>query len=136
MKKSVISLIAILALSFAWSGWALEPIPTIDGHYQRINPKDDATIDLKKLTHDSVNVDAMAFWKGSGLGQIHSGEVKEPCAYDATKNVVTYHTEGCKIIMKLDATFQTINVDEIGTCGGLNVTFKGQYQRRGPSKQK
>jgi hypothetical protein len=72
----------------------------------------------------TLDVEGYAEWIGQVEGQVHVGEVSGTALYG--DGAAVYEDEwGCHLDFVFDSG--KVTVSEHGTCGGLNVTFSGDY---------
>jgi hypothetical protein len=98
----------------------------VTGHYE--NGHGDG-ISLLYLGNGMVKLQGEATWEGSYEGQINIGQIG---GFGTLKNGAVSFRQGddehaCALAIR--AVDGGISVDEEGTCGGLNVSFAGDYRR-------
>ncbi len=103
-----------------------------DGHYERTGTgKDEATLDIAQVGPDLIRIKGFAEWVGNPeTGNVNTGDFIGT-AQLAHRKARFENADGCK----LDVLFQDggLKVEKTETaCGGLNVTFDGEYKRTGP----
>ncbi|RJF99534.1 lysozyme inhibitor LprI family protein [Noviherbaspirillum saxi] len=106
---------------------------TWSGRYVRYwNGKEDrhtASILLIGLTGERVFATGSALWFGPNahIGQVHTGEI-EGVGKLQNQRLLMDSMEDCKASMKRKGIL--LVVDEESGCGGLNVTFLGEYRKK------
>ena len=100
------------------------------GNYVRyLNGQEDhhsASILLIGLIDKRIYASGTAVWLGGKSGQIHTGELKG--VGKLQKNNAAFDLDGCKAKMMVKRSVLLVE-DESG-CGGLNVTFNGEYRKK------
>ncbi len=102
-----------------------------NGHYSRFfqgNEDDDtATINLIGLNGDQIYISGMAIWRGPNAdkGQINDGQIEGIGKLKSGKAYFDF--DGCNAKVALNNN-ELLVEDESG-CGGLNVTFIGDYKK-------
>lgn len=108
-----------------------EPTARWTGHYVRyINDRKDihpASITLIGLSGNRIYASGSALWQGPNAagGQVHTGEIDGIGTLKGAKAI--FDLDGCFATLALDA--QGLTVLEEDGCGGLNVSFVGNYRR-------
>jgi hypothetical protein len=117
-----------------------------DGHYERMvagkdkdkkdkdkkKDEDEASLDILQVGPGIVRVKGFAEWVGNAeTGNVNTGEISGTAKLDRLKAHFE-NADGCT----LDILFQAdgLKVENATDCGGLNVTFDGEYTRTGPSE--
>jgi uncharacterized protein len=112
----------------------LASILGISGTYQRYAQgkpdKDSSSITLRELSDGQIHVEGNATWVGDmATGNVNTGELDG--TFKREGNAIHYSSdgdEGCKLTIQW--VKNSLNVsDDNGRCGGLNVTFDGQYRK-------
>jgi hypothetical protein len=106
----------------------------LNGHYERTGEgEDEATLDIAQVGPDLIRIKGFAEWVGNPeTGNVNTGDFTGTARLESRKAHFE-NTDGCK----LDLLFQEGGVKVENTemdCGGLNVTFDGEYKRTGPPK--
>lgn len=70
--------------------------------------------------------EAEAFWIGANPGQVHTGEAAGPLT--KAGKTYRYSTDGCEMTLTPAGPDRMTVEDNLG-CGGLNVSFSGEYHR-------
>lgn len=134
----------------------LVKVGNIDGHYiSQSGPTqyDEQTyFDIQKVDENNIKFQAFAYWTGANPDNVHTGvlngiiPVKDgkavyeemwetPVSYTANSPEAVYDPkqpekfQGCHV----DITFKpdsSLRVEDNYRCGGLNVTFMGDYKRK------
>lgn len=134
----------------------LSKVGYIDGHYiSQSSPTqyDEQTyFDIQKVDENHIKFQAFAYWTGANPENVHTGvldgiiPVKDgkavyeemwdtPVSYSANSPEAVYDSkqpekfQGCHV----DITFKpdsSLRVEDNYKCGGLNVTFMGDYKRK------
>jgi uncharacterized protein len=109
---------------------AAEEAPTRwTGTYIRVlNGKDDesAQILLVRLAGDRLSTAGTAYWVGANPGQVNSGELNGTAKIDGTG--AKFREDGCEAVLALRQG--RLYVESESGCGGLNVSFVGEYRRK------
>lgn len=102
------------------------------GSYARfangVRDSDSADLTLIGLHGNKVFATGQALWVGpnAAQGQVHTGEIEGAGHIKAGK--ATFDLDGCTATLALTAT--GLVVQEESGCGGLNVTFIGDYRKK------
>lgn len=112
---------------------------SISGEYERYYggkpDENSATITVRELQDGQVHVAGNALWIGNAeTGNVNTGEFDG--TLPLTQNQVHYtdgDEEGCKLTITFDQNALTVSDDNLH-CGGLNVTFDGQYRKVNKNK--
>ena len=85
---------------------------------------------------NAINIDAQgdglqiteaeAIWIGANPGQVHTGEAAGPLQQSGT--FLRYSQDGCEMTLTPTGPDSMTVTDNLG-CGGMNVTFEGEYHR-------
>lgn len=108
-----------------------EPAARWSGHYVRYTNGrkeiDPASITLIGLSGNRVFASGNALWEGPNAanGQVHTGEIEGIGHLKGGKAV--FDLDGCSATLALEA--QGLTVLEESGCGGMNVSFVGNYRR-------
>jgi len=130
LKKELSERIEILNEASA-SG---EPTAKWTGSYVRYwegkEDKNAATISVLGLRSGRLFISGSALWYGPNAknGQVNDGEMRGHSNQVGLDGVVTFESDGCSA--KLVLRDSLLKVVEESGCGGLNVTFNGQYHRK------
>ena len=97
------------------------------GSIQGVYKKTNSWIDVAELTGNKISVKGQASWEGSGAssGQINSGVIDGVVTLNGNKGV--YSQNGCEI--NLAFVQSGLTAKDNNQCGGLNVSFTGEYIR-------
>jgi uncharacterized protein len=106
---------------------------SISGKYQRFykgKPDDTANINITELVDGRVHVDGNAIWVGDAeTGNVNMGELDGNFQLDAGKIYYSSEeTEGCRLTITFAKNALVVAGDN-GRCGGLNVSFDGEYRK-------
>jgi uncharacterized protein len=110
------------------------PTSNWTGNYVRYwNGKEDkntATISVLGLHSGRLFISGAALWYGPNAkeGQVNDGEMRGHSNQVGQEGIVTFESEGCSA--KLVLLDNALEVKEESGCGGLNVTFNGQYRKK------
>lgn len=87
-----------------------------------------ADIVLVAVKDEAVMGKGSALWMGPNAanGQVNVGEFDAQGAF--TGEQLIFDTEGCHVSMSLKG--DALKVEDNNTCGGMNVTFSGEYKRK------
>jgi len=98
-------------------------------YYKGKVDQDQSSITVLGLKDGRLAIDGSALWLGpnAAQGQVNTGELRGRTAVPTLAGVVRYVDEECHATLRLRADVLEIT-DEQG-CGGMNVTFNGQYKR-------
>lgn len=100
---------------------------TIDpvGKYERTDGN--AIIEITPLPNDKYYISGNAvFIRNEALGQINMGELDG--AFNIKNNHLNYADDGCQVEIQFFESKLVVTNDNMG-CGGLNVSFDGDYLR-------
>jgi hypothetical protein len=111
---------------------ATEPQSPFDGHYERTGTgKDTAELDILQVGPGILRIKGLATWVGNPeTGNVNTGDFSGTLKPERLKAHFE-NADGCM----LDILFQAegLKIENTDTaCGGLNVTFDGEYKRTGP----
>jgi uncharacterized protein len=99
------------------------------GQYSRVVAgKDDrsAQLTIVQLVGRRIFISGTAYWQGASPGQVNTGEIDGiGSTSDAQAN---FDMDGCK--GQLAIRNERLIVESESGCGGLNVSFVGEYKRR------
>jgi uncharacterized protein len=106
---------------------------SISGIYQRFQQgavsKHRAFINVYELRNNRVRVVGSATWVGNVTGNVNSGEINGVFALEQNKvHYVDPEGDGCRLNITLGKAVLTVT-DDNSMCGGLNVSFNGNYRR-------
>jgi uncharacterized protein len=111
-----------------------EPASKWTGSYVRYwkgkEDKNAATVSVVGLRSGRLFISGTALWYGPNakIGQVNDGEMLGHSNQVGLNGVATFDSEGCSA--KLALHDNVLEVTEESGCGGLNVTFNGQYRRK------
>jgi len=127
--------------SLAFSAWipggeqapASTPNDKISGQYKRmVRGKLDrhaATLDIWRLKDGRVRVKGDALWVGDPkTGNVNTGDADGIFGLEGSK--IFYKDDTCSFAIQLGADSLTVTDDTLN-CGGMNVTFDGEYKKVG-----
>lgn len=104
----------------------------IDGHY--VSQHDEQVyFDIRKIDDKNIKFQASSYWVGANPDMINTGEISGIIPLKEGKAIYNDNfgdeTQGChvEITFKEDST---LRVEDNYRCGGLNVTFMGDYKRK------
>jgi len=105
-----------------------------NGRYERIGTgQNEAVLDIFQVGPDRIRLKGSAKWvQDAEAGKVNTGVVSGTAPLERLKTHFE-NPNGCK----LDILFQSdgLKVEKTATaCGGLNVTFDGEYKLVGPSE--
>ncbi|MBN2570907.1 MAG: hypothetical protein JXA68_02155 [Ignavibacteriales bacterium] len=93
--------------------------------------KGDGDIDILYIGDDMVKFQGLAFWNNSVTGGCNTGEIAG--IEKMVKNEIHYSTGpdeyDCVLTIKITENGLAVTEEKIGTCGGMNVTFNGDYEK-------
>lgn len=109
--------------------------PPISGEYKRYYQgkpdKNESSITIKALADGRLHVEGNAVWVGNvETGNVNLGELAGSFPLDG--NQIHYtdgENDGCKLTITFSQNALTVSGDDNMRCGGLNVTFDGQYRK-------
>lgn len=117
---------------------ATESDSPFDGHYERIGTgtgtdKAAAELDVLQVGPGVLRIKGLARWVGNAeTGNVNTGEVSGTLKPERLKAHFE-NADGCKLDILFHA--EGLKVENTADdCGGLNVTFDGEYKRTGPPK--
>ena len=105
-----------------------------DGHYERTGTgKDAAELDILQVGPGVLRVKGLAQWVGNAeTGNVHTGDFSGTLKPERLK--AHFENEyGCKLDILFHAEGLKVQ-NTASDCGGINVTFDGEYKRTGPPK--
>lgn len=111
---------------------ATESDSPFDGHYERTGTgKDAATLDILQVGPGVLRIKGSAQWVGDPqTGNVNTGEISGTMKPERLKAHFE-NADGCKLDILFHA--EGLKIQNTATdCGGLNVTFDGEYKRTGP----
>lgn len=109
-------------------------INAVAGNYQRyFQGKPDSnssTIRVKLLSDEQLSINASAVWIGNEkTGNVNTAELEGEFPLTGNKLYINDgETDGCKFTLVFEQNALSIN-DDNSHCGGMNVTFNGQYKK-------
>jgi hypothetical protein len=119
---------------------ASDPTDKISGEYQRIYQsrpdKDTSVLDIWRLQDGRVRVLGHSSRVGNAkTGNVNVGEIDGVYDLKGSNVLVTDGDEDddCHFTITFAANALTVTKDNL-KCGGLNVSFNGQYRKTGPPK--
>jgi uncharacterized protein YecT (DUF1311 family) len=120
-RNDLINRVAIEGITVPWSGNYVR-------YYKGTTDRDSATLFLLGLKNNQIYVSGSAFWYGpnANIGQINIGEIEGNGFVRG--NRASFDLDGCTAEMVLKQS--TIVVESETGCGGLNVSFVGDYKRK------
>jgi hypothetical protein len=103
-----------------------------DGHYERKGTGENtAALDILQVGPGLIRIKGLALWVGNAeTGDVHTGDLSGTAPLERLKAHFK-NADDCK----LDVLFHADGLKVENTamaCGGLNVTFDGEYARTGP----
>lgn len=139
--KIGVLLAAIPTLAWSFQSPHAEPVSPdateaespFDGHYERTGTgENEASLDILQVGPGILRIKGLALWVGNAeTGNVNIGDISGTVKPERLKGHFE-NQDGCK----LDILFHAdgLKVENTSTaCGGLNVTFDGEYKRTGPS---
>ncbi|MES1243177.1 MAG: hypothetical protein ABUT39_16310 [Acidobacteriota bacterium] len=105
-----------------------------DGHYERTGTGGNtAEIDILQVGPGVLRVKGLATWVGNAeTGNVNTGDFSGTVKPERLKARFE-NADGCKLDILFHA--EGLKVEKTASaCGGLNVTFDGEYKRTGPPK--
>lgn len=130
LKKAISERIAVLN-EIAGSG---EPTSTWTGNFVRYwkgkPDTDSASISLLGLKTGRLFVTGSSIWLGANAagGQVNTGEIEGFSNRQTSDGTFLFDAEGCTARFRLRG--DALEVFKESGCGGVNVTFDGQYKRK------
>jgi hypothetical protein len=105
-----------------------------DGHYERTGKDvDEAELDVLQVGPGIIRIKGLATWVGNAeTGNVNTGDFSGTAKLDRLKAHFE-NMDGCKLDILFHADGLKIE-NTASACGGLNVTFDGEYKRTGPPK--
>ena len=113
---------------------ATESDSPFDGHYERTGTgEDEASLDILQVGPGILRIKGSALWVGDpATGNVNTGDVSGTVKPERLKARFE-NADGCKLDILFHA--EGLKIENTDTaCGGLNVTFDGEYKRTGPPK--
>lgn len=111
-----------------------EPASKWTGNFVRYwkgkEDKDKASIAVLGLKTGRLYISGTALWFGpnASIGQVNDGEMKGYTKLLAPGSIASFDSEGCSA--KLELRGSLLEISGESGCGGLNVSFNGQYKRK------
>lgn len=111
-----------------------EPTSKWTGNYVRYwkgkLDKDTASISILGLRSARLFISGTALWYGpnSKIGQVNDGEMRGYSGHIGQDGVASFDSDGCSARLALHEDI--LQVTEESGCGGLNVSFNGQYRKK------
>lgn len=136
-KYIMVVLLLCLSVNVYGAGASDKAAPSFAGEYKRyLNGKPDrnqAAIKLNDLQGGRVHVEGNAVWVGDiNSGDVNSGELDG--TFPLNGNMIRYSEDdasgGCRLTIALSDNALRVSDDNM-LCGGLNVTFNGEYLKVG-----
>lgn len=130
----LLALLAMLVFMALQSGAAQN---SISGEYKRFYQgkpdKNSSTIKISEQNDGKIHVEGNAVWVGNAeTGDVNTGELDG--AFPLKGNKISYSDgpddETCKLTITFSENILTVSDDNM-KCGGLNVTFNGDYRKTG-----
>jgi hypothetical protein len=87
---------------------------------------EDKYFDIKPLSSEKVSLGGYAEWYNAG-GVIHIGEISGEASLVGNSARFVRPSDGCSLMIEFFT--DKIKVTDNKKCGGLNVTFDGEYPR-------
>lgn len=119
---------------------ASDPNDKISGEYQRYYQgrpdKDTSVLDIWQLKNGGVRVLGNSTWVGNAkTGNVNVGAIDGVYDLKGSKVLVSDgdDPDDCHFTITFAANALTVTKDNL-KCGGLNVSFDGQYRKTGPPK--
>jgi hypothetical protein len=145
-KTWKIGILLIAAPTLAWSFQSPHAVPIspdateaespFDGHYERTGKqgkkdKDAAALDILQVGPGVLRIKGFAQWVGNAeTGNVNTGDISGTLKPERLKAHFE-NADGCKLDILFHA--EGLKVENTADdCGGLNVTFDGEYKRTGP----
>lgn len=122
----IIGLVSFLALSHRKT--ILSPAsPTVAaGRYEKTDGSR-GFIEVSNVTGNQFSINGQAYWVGNATtGNVNQGEVYGIVTLQGSKAI--YNQGSCQLQIEFHSNALTVKDNE--ACGGLNVTFTGEYQRK------
>lgn len=96
--------------------------------YRGKEDNNSASLLLVGLSGNRVHISGTAIWRGpnAAIGQINTGEIE--AIGTVTNGKVTFDSDGCN--GELRSRSVGVTVEKESGCGGLNVSFVGEYQKK------
>jgi len=107
---------------------ALLPADHVSGKYRTSDSLQEIDI---RLHEGQVEVDGTAFWLNSNTGNVHTGDVEGTAKLEGNTAHYSDADTECSFTMKFSDRALAVS-DTTSGCGGMNVTFNGNYERVGP----
>lgn len=107
----------------------IAPKPSVliaSGHYERKN----ASLDVEKITTTTFKFQAHAEWIGNAeLGQVNEGNVAGELTLMADNTATYQDPDFADCALRFSFTENAVKIEDANTaCGGLNVSFSGEYR--------
>jgi hypothetical protein len=105
-----------------------------DGHYERTGTgENEASLDVLQVGPGLIRIKGLALWVGNReTGDVNTGDVSGTAPLERLKAHFE-NQDDCKLDVLFHADGLKIE-NTASACGGLNVTFDGEYKRTGPPK--
>lgn len=151
------ALISIFSLTFVPTMLAgnTKSDDNISGHYilsyDDTHQDDSIYFDIQQTTNDQIKFSASSYWVGANPENVHTGEIEgtipvkdgkavyndnfsTPVSYTDNSPEAVYDPaqpdkfQGCHVEMTFAKN--SIHVEDNYRCGGMNVTFTGDFRRK------
>ncbi|WP_395683583.1 lysozyme inhibitor LprI family protein [Dokdonella sp.] len=107
------------------------PAGDVSGTYERIGTgEDSAELTIARAGDGRLHVSGNALWVGNAeTGNVHTGEVDGTFALEGDR--LHYDADACRFTLKFAQAGLVVSEDNYA-CGGMNVTFDGEYEKTTP----
>jgi uncharacterized protein YecT (DUF1311 family) len=101
-----------------------------DRYYRGKPDKDSSSITIRELPDGKIQVEGNAIWVGNAeTGNVNMGELEGSFLLEGNKvHYTDGEEEGCRLTITFSQNALSVSDDNL-RCGGLNVTFDGQYRK-------
>lgn len=114
---------------------AIKPLSGIAGDYERHDKN--ASISVQAVEYEQFHITGNAVWIGNAkTGNVNIGELDG--LFELEGNTLHYHSGqdewACKLTLTFSKNRLTVS-DDNGYCGGNNVRFDGEYDKKSAKKR-
>lgn len=105
-----------------------------DGHYETTH----GFLDIQKIAENTVRFQAHAEWVGNAeLGQVNEGDVEGKLILKSDNTAVYKNPDNADCTLHFSFTENVVKIEDANTaCGGMNVSFRGEYKKTPSGTQK
>ncbi len=114
---------------------AIKPLSGVAGDYERHD--ENASINVQAVEYEQFHITGNAVWIGNAkTGNVNIGELDG--LFELEGNTLHYRSgqdeQACKLTLTFSTNHLTVS-DDNGYCGGKNVRFDGEYDKKSAKKR-